>query len=371
MSIAEKELIISANNVTIAENEQKIASQIKMAYDLEKSLSKDFTDYSYFFYNSNRGGGLVTEGEISLPLHTKNATNFEGMFYNNTGVTSIPWFDTSNGTNFKKMFYMCKSIKEIPPIDLSKATDVSYLCYSCTSLTNDGIRMLEFPNATNVGYMFTDTPITTIPLFDTHNLENFNYFLYSCKSLTTVPALDMSNATSTKYMFGYCEKLKYIPPLDLSNVVDGSYMFYGCTTQFINPTNNKIELLLTSTAKMENMSYMFYNSKIYIVKGLDFSSVSNQSNVSSMFSGCSSLKELEISGVIKVPLSFSNCSNLSKETAKNIINALVDYSTDTTNAYKYKITFASAVKTALNNEGATSPNGNTWLEYAYDKGWNT
>lgn len=62
-------------------------------------------------------------------------------------------------------------------------------------------------------------------------------------------------------------------------------------------------------------------------------------------------------------------SPLSVESAKNLINVLVDCK-GTDKEYKFSCIFSDATKTALEAEGATAPNGGTWLSYVEEKGWN-
>lgn len=88
------------------------------------------------------------------------------------------------------------------------------------------------------------------------------------------------------------------------------------------------------------------------------------------FTGCNSLEYFDLQGKIGRNFNISAAANLNVECAKNIIKALMNYADDTANAYKYKVTFSSQTKTLLEAEGATAPNGYTWLEYAYSKGWN-
>ena len=72
--------------------------------------------------------------------------------------------------------------------------------------------------------------------------------------------------------------------------------------------------------------------------------------------------------VIACSMSFSYSTRMTVAQAKSIINALKDFS-GTDKEFTCKVTFPSAVKTLLENEGTTSPNGNTWLDYVDDKGW--
>ena len=67
--------------------------------------------------------------------------------------------------------------------------------------------------------------LTTIPQFDTSNVENFyNCFDY-CNALITIPELNTSKAKNVSYMFGSCTSLRSIPLLDFGNVTSASNMF--------------------------------------------------------------------------------------------------------------------------------------------------
>lgn len=88
---------------------------------------------------------------------------------------------------------------------------------------------------------------------------------------------------------------------------------------------------------------------------------------SSTFSSATSLKNITIEGVIGKTISFSS-SPLTVESMKSVITHLKNYS-GTTSEFTYNLTLSSASKTALEAEGATSPNGNLWSEYVDDLGW--
>ena len=85
------------------------------------------------------------------------------------------------------------------------------------------------------------------------------------------------------------------------------------------------------------------------------------------FSNCNSLKNISIEGVIGKNINFSY-SPLTVESMKNVIMHLKDYS-GTDKSGTYKVTFTSACLDALDAEGATSPNNNTWRQYINDLGW--
>ena len=88
---------------------------------------------------------------------------------------------------------------------------------------------------------------------------------------------------------------------------------------------------------------------------------------SDAFRNCKGLKNITFEGVIGRNISFSY-SPLTVKSMKSIITHLKNYA-GTDKEGTYKVTFSSACLTALEAEGATSPNGNTWTEYMTDLGW--
>lgn len=85
------------------------------------------------------------------------------------------------------------------------------------------------------------------------------------------------------------------------------------------------------------------------------------------FDYCTSLKNLTIEGTIGGNF---NCSYapLNVDSMKSVISCLKDYS-GTESEGVYTLTLKDECKTALEAEGATSPNGNLWTEYVSDLGW--
>lgn len=85
------------------------------------------------------------------------------------------------------------------------------------------------------------------------------------------------------------------------------------------------------------------------------------------FTSAVALKNIAIEGEINCNFRIQS-SPLTLESAKSIISALKDYS-GTTSEFAYTVSFSANTKTLLEAEGATAPNGTTWLEYANAKGW--
>jgi surface protein len=70
--------------------------------------------------------------------------------------------------------------------------------------------------------------ITTVPLFDTHNVTDMSEMLWSCASLTTVPLFDTSNVTDMANMLSNCDKLTSIPLFNTSKVTNVNGMCAYC-----------------------------------------------------------------------------------------------------------------------------------------------
>lgn len=87
------------------------------------------------------------------------------------------------------------------------------------------------------------------------------------------------------------------------------------------------------------------------------------------FRGCESLTDFTTASPIQKSFDLKYSTKLTIDSLKNIVNALVDYS-GTTNEGKYKLTLNSTCNATLEAEGATAPDGLTWIQYIAVKGWN-
>lgn len=87
------------------------------------------------------------------------------------------------------------------------------------------------------------------------------------------------------------------------------------------------------------------------------------------FQNCIALVNLTIVGEVGKSINLQWSNLLSVESAKNIIQCLANYK-GTSSDLANTVTFHANVWSALEAEGNTSPNGNTWREYVYDLGWN-
>lgn len=161
-------------------------------------------------------------------------------------------------------------------------------------------------------------------------------------------------------MFAYSSKIKAIEKnyFDLSGVTGASSIFRNCFEL------EKIEDCGLPALNNHDADYINCY-ELHTIERIRSTKVTTYLN---SFNSCNKLVNVEFNGEIGQNISFPN-SPLSIESLKSIISCLADYA-GTADEFKYTLTLKSDRKTALENEGATSPNGNTWIQYAEDKGWN-
>ena len=108
-------------------------------------------------------------------------------------------------TSMETMFAYCQNLTTVPLFDTSNVNDMYYMFYFCKELQ-------------------------TVPLFNTTNVTNMGRMFNNCQKLQTVPQFDTANVTNMNNMFAYCQKLKTVPLFDASKVIDINYMFSGCSS---------------------------------------------------------------------------------------------------------------------------------------------
>lgn len=148
--------------------------------------------------------------------------------------------------------------------------------------------------------------------------------------------MDLSNASSGTHIFLWATVRK-LPEINLSAMANLNQTFYG-----VSALQSIDKLVLADDGSQTFNTYPFYNN--------------------------SSLTDIIIEGLIGCSVSFQ-WSPLTVESAISVITHLKDYS-GTDSEFANTLTLSSSTKTALEAEGATSPNGDTWVEYIKDIGWN-
>ena len=151
--------------------------------------------------------------------------------------------------------------------------------------------------------------------------------------------------------------------IDFSKVTSSNF-----NNTFFSTYSTTVPLVDTTSANSSSISNTFNSAHIKKIYGLRLKDNGSQT-FTSAFTDCSKLEEITITGgVIGQNISFAK-SPLTVESMKSVITHLKNYA-GTDKEFTYKVTFSSACLTALEAEGATSPNGNNWLDYMTDLGWN-
>lgn len=155
--------------------------------------------------------------------------------------------------------------------------------------------------------------------------------------------IDFSNCLCIYGMYKYCLNVKKIPPFNdcskLSNVNSGEFV-RNCTA--------------LETLEMYNLPDHIYHTSYNIWKNT--------------LLGCSSLKNVILTGIVGNSISFTQSPLLTAESAKNVINVLKNYKyTDYEGLCT--VSFHGDTWALLDAEGEASPNGNTWKDYVNDIGW--
>ena len=181
--------------------------------------------------------------------------------------------------------------------------------------------------------------VNFLPFIDTSAIKNFQQCFRDATKIAeiglgTTNELDTTAATSIGSMFYNCTALKTVN-INTANATNMDYLFYGCTA-------------LETVGEMD------------IAKGKDYAN---------MFRNCGALKNITFkAGSIVKSISFQQSPSLTLESAKSIILGLADYQ-GTQNQLAYTVVFSEQTTALLEAEGNTSPNGNSWLTYIADKGW--
>lgn len=121
----------------------------------------------------------------------------------------------------------------------------------------------------------------------------------------------------------------------------------------------------TSIYGIQAPANCFSESKLVTIRELE---ISEAINCSGGFAHMAYLENIKIGGTIGRAFAIAE-SPLTAESLKSIITHLKDYS-GTDREYTYTVTFKTSAFEALEAEGSTSPNGNTWAEYIDDLKWN-
>lgn len=280
----------------------------------------------------------VRIGEINN-FNFSNVTNAYQMFYNAEPLTEVPEMNLENCTTCQRMFGDNATLLSIPHINARNAKNFSGFCNKCPQLrTTNGF---DVENGENFDGAFEGCSLMCgdengVFRFNSKNGKSFKKFMRCQGYSYTIKRLevDTSSAEYLNEAFVGQNGVVSIGTLDLTNAIDISDMFLwggGALTTVDN---------LIFGTKLKNTNNAFYWAHV---------------------------TDCKASGTIPVSISLAS-SPLTAESAITFINALADYS-GTDKEGTQTLTLSATTKTNLENEGATAPNGLTWLDYIGVKGW--
>ena len=285
--------------------------------------------------NSNASGMFasfanLTGIDFGHGLDTSKVTNMRSMFYDCGSLTSLDLsgFDTSNVTNMQGMFSSCSSLSELDlsGFDTSKVTDMARMFSSCGSLSKLDLSGFDSSNVGNMEDIFYGcSSLKNLTCSDRKILAKYSA---SAASLST----DVHVMARTFYASGREEecfwgqtqyKRKDVKTLtfqsslsgvpssawDVSEAGDGSVLAWMDNSNLYVASDGEI-------APNSHASWIFQN--FVNLKAIDFGNcfvTSNVTDMSNMFSYCSSLTELDLSNfdtsnVTDMRGMFDNCGNL-------------------------------------------------------------
>jgi hypothetical protein len=215
----------------------------------------------------------------------------------------------------------------------------------------------------------------------TNNGYRGKYLFYRCGYITELPEISLPNVKDMESAFESCSKLKKLV-VNIPSATTISKLCIFCsamedvTVTISKQCTNAYRAFWTEWGKMThvtingdtsgitNWGETFGKGDIETLTGdIEFYGTVNYMT----FYACWKLKNIAPKTIAKdFNISYSP---LTIESAKAIITALVDYS-GTDEEYSYTLTLSTATLELLESEGATAPNGKTWVEYADSKGWN-
>lgn len=139
----------------------------------------DVSDYETAEVNVSGGSSFVIENCEQLFFNNRRIDNVkdllpycvpttsEGMFYQSSNLTEVPFFDTSSSTNCNNMFDGCSNIITIPPLDFSSNQYAIGMFSNCSKLVN--LPELDF---SQIGGSNMNSTFSGCPMLSDESLNN-------------------------------------------------------------------------------------------------------------------------------------------------------------------------------------------------------
>ena len=322
-------------------------------YPTSAGVSKYFNPNKDFTYSVNK---IIFDKTFKNYQLTSCRSLFYTYYPNLEKIIGLQYLNTQNVSDMSKMFYQCSKLTEldISHFNTENVTDMSYMFSGCSNLKELDISSFKTENVTTMSYMFQGcSNLTELDLsnFNTENVANMSGMFSGCN---TLKELDLRNfnvdkVTKNDYMFSNCSNLE-LAVISYTWTKQGSYMFNntnklsGCvfnkltlpsclngyatfnenTKTFTFDVTNKtipsgsyaitdeipswnsadINLRVEKVVfhplfrylKPESCYGWFFNFKnLTEIEGIEYLNTESVKNMSLMFAGCKTIKELDLS----------------------------------------------------------------------------
>jgi hypothetical protein len=226
----------------------------------------------------------------------------ENRFANYTNITTFPSINIKTSSTYN-MFQGCTSLETIGTVGLYNVTKLDQMFYNCSKLTS--ISFDNHSTKATAQYMFYGcTLLKNINGLDGLKITNGSHMFQNCLSLEDMPQIDCSEMTNGSIMFASCGVLKHLTTTDFPVMTNGASMFSNAVS-----IDNLEDVTCPSAT---NTSYMF-NGCRQLTKMIDMPP--NVTDISGMYSGCTSIEEITLSNVENVTLAptlFKGCTQFTE-----------------------------------------------------------
>ena len=350
--------------------------------NLSKFNTSAVTDMGEMFYGCS--------GLKSLNLsnfNTSAVTDMSEMFSDCSSLKSLNLsnFNTSAVTKTNYMFSKCSSLTSLnlSNFNTSKVTDMSEMFSGCSSLKELNVSN-NTSAVTNMSRMFSGcSGLTSLSLsnFNTSKVTDMSEMFYNCSSLKTIYSANTWRCENSKNMFEGCIQLRGTVKYDANKLdvkmanpqtgyfydsnpkayvlqsedqqtltffYDANYILRSGKIWYIDELGSSLVPEWAGTTDSRNQTIKkavfdvsfknfrptttkdwFYNlSALTTIEGFENLNTSSVTNMREMFSGCSGLKELNLSNfntskVTDMYGMFSGCSRLTSLNLSNFNTAAV------------------------------------------------
>ena len=216
-----------------------------------------------------------------------------------TGIEGVGELDVSLVQNMNSVFKDCVSIAELPIGDWrpSSLATITNGFFGCISLKSLDLSQWDTSSLTNIEYLFNGCLLLESIDLSGWKVENVRSMLGVFSGCASLKSLDLSawelrNCESLSYTWYGCMALEALDISTwtsdvLSNTTNLSCAFFGCSVlEYKEIGGSKFELSKLATAKVSDFSGMFNGCKKLSLDWVGDWNVSSATNFSGMFNGC-------------------------------------------------------------------------------------